>query len=127
MNSLHASPGSIKVVLPAGFTVLAGAFCKLRRNSLINLVPGTCTVDAANRAFTFALGAGVSLNTPDVIYFEVVATNPSVAGSTGTMSISFFSDALATLLIETVTGTAMTIVNFTHLSSWMLEYKTQMT
>jgi hypothetical protein len=27
MNALHANPGSIKVVLPVGFTVLAGAFC----------------------------------------------------------------------------------------------------
>jgi hypothetical protein len=99
MNSLQTSPGSIKVILPVGFTVLAGAFCKLRQNTIINLVPGTCTVDTVNRAFTFALGVGASLNTPDTIYFEVVATNPAVSGITGTFGISFYSDALATTLI----------------------------
>jgi hypothetical protein len=62
-----------------------------------------------------------------VIYFEVVATNPAVAGATGTFAISFYSDALATNLIESTTGTAITILAFTHMSSWMLEYKTQMT
>jgi hypothetical protein len=99
MNSLHSYTGSIKVVLPVGFTVLAGAFCKLRLNAIVNIVPGTCTVDTVNRAFIFALGAGASLNTPDTIYFEVVATNPAVSGITGTFGISFYSDALATTLI----------------------------
>ncbi len=94
---------------------------------MINLVPGTCTVDTVSRAFTFALGAGASLNTSDDIFFEVVATNPATAGLTGTFAISFYSDALATTLIETTTGTGITILAFTHLNSWMLEYKTQMT
>jgi hypothetical protein len=56
-----------------------------------------------------------------------VATNPAAAGATGTFAISFYSDAAATNLIETTTGLAITIQSFTHLNSWMLEYKTQMT
>jgi hypothetical protein len=127
MNSQHSAPGSIKIVLPTGFTVLAEALCKLRKNTITNLVPGTCTVDTVNRAFTFVLGAGTSLDTSNVLYFEVVATNPPVAGTTGIMALSFYSDASATTLIQITSGSAITILNYSHLNSWMLEYKTQMT
>jgi hypothetical protein len=126
MNSQHSDPGSIKLVLPTGFTVQAGALCKLRKNTITNIVPGTCSVDTVNRAFTFVLGTGSSLDTSSVIFFEVVVTNPAVAGTTGTMEISFYSDASATSLIETTSGSAITILSYTHLNSWMLEYKTQM-